>query len=156
MKTIKITKWEELNIRNEEYHAYYTRGTFYVEIMDGREIAFFNIRPTKMSNDSVIAWLALFGFSVEFIEPQKLSKADWHMARALLEMYPKGYVARGDKPDKELVFYEDIPTKGRVDWIYESGSFWHLAIGLFPFIAFADEHPYSTKELAELKCEEEV
>lgn len=158
---IRISKWEELDgVKNDNYQI--TVDLVPNDLFNSFEIRHFSnctiiskVCFNNTTKETVLAWLSMFGFSVEFTAPRRLSKADWHMAQALYAMYPNGWVVRGDKPDKELVFYEGIPTKGRVDWIYESGSFWHLAIGLFPFIIFSDTEPYSTADLAKLEMEEQ-
>lgn len=105
------------------------------------------INTSAVSKTVVIDFLKLFGFSVEFIEPPKLSGREWHFVNYLSEDW---WIARN--ADMGIYVYKAEPKKGSNG--FWTPVFWQemlLNRCLFPFIT--PDRAWSVKELRELEVE---
>lgn len=109
------------------------------------------IDTSAVSKTVVIDFLKLFGFSVEFEEPPKLSRREYHYVNYM----PKdAWLARDFKG---LFSYDSKPYKTEIsgEWEWEDDSDYECGAiygeDLFPFIT--PDRAWSVKELRELEHE---
>ena len=87
--TIKISSWSELDGKeNDEYSIKMYETVIeigYCNMPYDNEISV--IYTQTAPHDIVISILKLFGFSIEFTSPQKLTKAEYHFVRFIDALY---------------------------------------------------------------------
>ena len=87
MKKIKILKWEDLHEQRSNGIELRVYGKVIAVCDDGLEII---VIYTQLPESLIINVLKMVGFEIEFNEPQKLSKAEWHQVR----VFDSGWIAR--------------------------------------------------------------
>ena len=85
----------------------------------------------------------------EYEEPHKLTKRE----RAFCEYAQEGWIAREESGS--LYYFAEKPTTKDIygHWV-DGGNFSLIIEGLFPFITWEDEEPYSVEDLLTWEVEE--
>jgi hypothetical protein len=85
---LKIKKWEQLDGKqNEIFRINYESKDIQIYKLDGNYVA--EIRHKYTSDEwktTILAWLKLFGFNIEFIEPPKLTQKEMDAVKGLLAL----------------------------------------------------------------------
>ena len=142
---MKISKWEELNEVQNDYHCIIINNQFIYLQTFGETIVSIS---KDVKKELIIKTLKLFGFDVEFKKPQKLSKREYHLVNYLDECY---WIAR--HADMGIYVYKAEPKKGSNG--FWTPVFWQEMLldgRLFPFVT--PDRAWSVKELRELEVEE--
>jgi len=143
---MKIKKWGDLDgKRNAFYRLQYVDKLIGVRGVLSNCLIL-EADTKEVSKDAIIDILKLFGFGIEFEEPPKLSKREYHLVNYLHEDW---WLAR----DMLLYAFQSKPIK--TDSGYFCGQanddFIRIPKDLFPFIT--SDRAWSVKELRELEVE---
>ncbi|NCU25102.1 hypothetical protein EOM86_00065 [Candidatus Nomurabacteria bacterium] len=142
---MKISKWEELNEVQNDYHCIIINNQFIYLQTFGETIVSIS---KDVKKELIIKTLKLFGFDIEFEEAPKLSKREWHLVNYLPEEW---WIAR--KEDMGIYVYNAEPKNGSNG--IGTPVFWQgmlLDGRIFPFIT--PDRAWSVKELRELEVVE--
>ena len=135
---MKIRDWKELNgVHTDDYTLWVSDKQIAINLTYGGEFLLHINIATK--DDKIIAILKLFGFDIEFPEPQKLNKRE----RSFCEYVENGWIAR----DNKIMWYREKPTKSDTVWSSTYYKSFFILADLFQFIQWSDDEPHSVEEM---------
>jgi len=149
---IKISSWEELDGKeNTEYRINVFRKEYTMCLYTVNAVYMGEIDYLYTPKELILSQLKLFGFSVEFAEPIKLTKEEWHFVRSV----SGGWVATDHSG--ESYYYPEKPVKSGNGWYSRCKSVYLSTMNIdFPHIKWTDTEPWSIESLRELECNEEI